>query len=106
MLDWATTTSFFVSAPNSVATGSVPTIASTSLTSPVFAIGDAGGAVEFRNNFVFEADFDGGVLDISINGGPFADLVASGGAFISGGYNGDLPGDFGNPVGGRPGWTW
>ena len=104
-IDWVTTTAFFVSAPNSVATGSVPTVATTSLTSPMFSIGDAGGTVEFRNNFVLETTFDGGVLEISINGGPFADIVAAGGSFIAGGYNGTIDTDFGNPIAGRPAWT-
>ena len=90
---------------DSVATGSVATVASTSLTSPTFAIGDAGGTVEFRNNFALETTFDGGVLDISINGGPFVDIVAAGGAFIAGGYTGTIDTDFSNPLAGRPAWT-
>jgi hypothetical protein len=104
-IDWVTTTAFFVSAPNGVATGSVPVVASTTLTSPVLSIGDAGGTVEFRNNFALETGFDGGVLEISINGAPFADIVAAGGAFIVGGYNATIDTDFGNPIAGRPAWS-
>jgi hypothetical protein len=104
-IDWATTTAFFVSAPNGVATGSVPTTATATLTSPTFPIGDAGGTLEFRNNFALETGFDGGVLEISINGGPFADLVAAGGSFIAGGYNNTIDPTFANPLAGRPAWT-
>jgi hypothetical protein len=104
-IDWATTTVFAASAPNSVATGSVATVASTTLTSPVFTIGDAGGTVTFRNNFFFQPTFDGGALEISINGGPFTDWIAAGGSFISGGYFGTIDIGTGNPLAGRPAWT-
>ena len=35
--------------------------------------------VTFRNNFNMETGFDGGVLEISINGGAFQDIIAAGG---------------------------
>ena len=47
---------------------------------------------------------DGGVLEISINGGSFVDIIAAGGVFESGGYNGSIP-NFGNPLSGRSAWT-
>jgi hypothetical protein len=104
-IDWATTTAFFTSGPNSVATGSVATVASTTLTSPVFTIGDAGGTVTFRNNFFFQPLLDGGSLEISINGGPFTEWIAAGGSFISGGYTGTMDPTSANPLAGRPAWT-
>ncbi|HET9447567.1 MAG TPA: carboxypeptidase regulatory-like domain-containing protein, partial [Steroidobacteraceae bacterium] len=104
-IDWATTTALSVSAPNSVATGSVASVATTALTSPVFTVGDAGGTVAFRNNFFFQPTFDGGVLEISINGGPFTEWIAAGGSFISGGYFGTINASFGSPIAGRPAWT-
>ena len=50
------------------------------------AITSASAQVSFRNNFNLESTFDGGVLEISINGGAFSDIVAAGGSFVSGGY--------------------
>ncbi len=53
----------------------------------------------FWHRFSFEPDFDGGMLEVSTDGGStWVDVVAGGGAFVEGGYNGIL----GN---GRPGWT-
>jgi hypothetical protein len=45
------------------------------------------------------------VLEISINGGAFTDILAAGGSFVSGGYTGVLSVDFGNPLGGRSAWA-
>ena len=42
-----------------------------------------------------EAGWDGGVLEISINGGARQDIIAAGGSFLAGGYNHDLSGDLG-----------
>ena len=56
----------------------------------------------FRHNYAFEDGFDGGVLEISIDGGAFQDA----GAFIfQGGYNGTISTCCGNPLAGRPAWT-
>jgi hypothetical protein len=61
--------------------------------------------VSFRNNYNLEGTFDGGVLEISINGGAFADIVTAGGSFVTGGYVGTVSSSFGNPLGGRSTWT-
>ncbi|QBB69671.1 hypothetical protein ELE36_04370 [Pseudolysobacter antarcticus] len=42
--------------------------------------------------------YNGGVLEISINGGPYTDLVAAGGSFYAGGYNSHLDPGFPNPI--------
>src|SRR6185436_15370718 len=59
----------------------------------------------FRNRYNTEATFDGGVLEISIAGGAFQDILFAGGAFDSGGYSGRLDTEGGNPIGGRNAWT-
>jgi len=56
----------------------------------------------FRHNYAFEDGYDGGVLEISIDGGPFQDAAP----FIGqGGYNGTISTCCGNPLAGRPAWT-
>jgi len=40
-----------------------------------------------------------------MNGGAYTDILTAGGSFVSGGYNGVLSTDFGNPLGGRSAWT-
>ncbi len=61
--------------------------------------------VTFRQRAVFETNFDGGVLEISINGGAFTDIVAAGGSFTAGGYTGTISTAFGSPIAGRAAWT-
>jgi hypothetical protein len=64
--------------------------------------------VVFHHSFVLwspdasslnNGSFNGGVLEVSIDGGSFVDIVASGGAFYgSGGYNAHLDTKFENPI--------
>ena len=61
--------------------------------------------LSFQNNYSLEASQDGGVLEISIDGGPFQDILAAGGSFIAGGYNGTISACCGNPLAGRQAWT-
>jgi len=94
---WVTTTNTPASAPNA-AFGAGGTVASdTSLTSPIIPIPNApatgtnpGVRLTFRNNYNTEAGFDGGRLEISINGGAFQEIIAAGGTFVEGGYNGTI----------------
>ncbi len=78
----------------------------TNLTSPEFLISTSAGRVTFRNRYDTEAGWDGGVLEISVGGGAFQDIVTAGGSFALNGYNGTL-GSTGvnNPLGGRAAWT-
>ena len=45
------------------------------------------------------------VLEISINGMPFNDIVAAGGTFVAGGYNSTMSNANGSPIGGRMAWS-
>ena len=75
------------------------------MTSAPIAITSAGTRLSFRNLFNTQSGFDGLVLEISIAGGAFQDILAAGGTFASGGYNTTLPTTFSNPLGGRMAWT-
>jgi hypothetical protein len=66
----------------------------------------------FRQNYSLTASvtnsglgYDGGVLEIKIGGGSFQDILAAGGAFVSGGYNATLSSDYANPLAGRQAWS-
>lgn len=108
---WTTTTAFSDTAPNSAATDGTANQGDNSLTSPVIAIPNApltgtGPTVQlqFRNSYNTEGGFDGGVLEISINGGAFADIITAGGTFVTGGYSGPInPTD--SVLTGRQAWT-
>jgi hypothetical protein len=56
----------------------------------------------FRHNYAFEDGFDGGVLEISIDGGAFQDAASF---ILQGGYNGTISTCCGNPLAGRQAWT-
>jgi hypothetical protein len=67
----------------------------------------------FRHNFNLEAStkdpnlgFDGGVLEISTDGGnTFQDILDAGGTFLEGGYNRTITTDRGSPIAGRHAWS-
>ena len=108
---WVTSTTSSNTAPNSAFSGGATTPSDNRLDSPTIAIPTApasgtnpGVRLSFKNSYNTEPSFDGGVLEISINGGPFQDIVAAGGSFLEGGYNGTI-GVTDSVLTGRPAWT-
>jgi hypothetical protein len=91
------------SPPNAAWVNDPATVSDKRLTSPPVTIPFLQNAgLMFRHNYAFEDGFDGGVLEISIDDGPFQDAAA----FIGqGGYNGTISTCCGNPLAGRPAWT-
>jgi hypothetical protein len=84
---WYTTNSVSDTPPNS-AFAPEPTVPSDdSLVSPVLSIATTLAQVTFRHNFQTEPSFDGGVLEISLAGGAFNDIISAGGSFVANGYN-------------------
>ncbi len=77
----------------------------TELVSPAMAISVPAAVMRFRNRFDTEAGWDGGTLEISINGGAFQDILTAGGMFIENGYNGPLGAGTNNPVANRNAWS-
>jgi hypothetical protein len=71
----------------------------------LFNVISATATVTFRRNNNLENGFDGAVLEISVNGGAFQDIIAAGGSFAVGGYNGVISVNFGSPIAGRNAWT-
>ena len=78
-----------------------------------FPVSGSGVQLLFEHNFNLEASdadpnvgFDGGVLEISFDGGnTFQDILAAGGSFSTGGYNRTISTDRGSPIGGRQAWS-
>ena len=102
--DWTTVTTAADTAPNAAFANDVPAVSDFSLYSPTFTP-VAGQNLTFRQQYNLESTFDGAVLEISINGGAFADVIVAGGSFVTGGYNGVISSAFGSPIAGRPAWT-
>ena len=104
-LPWTTETTSFDTPPNSAFADDPAHITDKVLDSPPIAIASAAAKLTFKNRFVLESGFDGGVLEISIGGGPFADIVTAGGSFASGGYTGTISTAWQSPIAGRQAWT-
>ncbi|HET9268202.1 MAG TPA: M36 family metallopeptidase, partial [Vicinamibacterales bacterium] len=105
---WATSLTTPHTAPNRVFTGDPATASDNVLVSAPIAVPAGTSALLFRNHYNTEAGasfYDGGVLEISINGGGFTDIITAGGSFASGGYNGTISNGFGNPLAGRQAWS-
>ena len=108
---WQTSNSGFPmppadSPPNAAWVNDLAIISDKHLDSPPVTIDSLENAIlNFRNNYALENTFDGGVLEISIDGGAFQDILAAGGSFLQGGYNGTISTCCGNPLAGRQAWT-
>jgi len=108
---WVTSTISPDTAPNSVFAPDPPDVGLTELLTPLLTVPAGGGSFSFRNNYDLEPNFDGMVLEISIGGGAYQDIVTAGGSFVFGGYNGFIRQNFQNPIAvgfpdpGRPAWT-
>jgi hypothetical protein len=107
LLPWVTTSTstFFVSPPNGAGVLSSAAVSESRLESPVLSIPSVPARLSFMNSFSLQANRDGGVLEISLDGGPFTDILASGGHFLEGGYNGFITTGFSSPIAGRDAWT-
>jgi uncharacterized repeat protein (TIGR01451 family) len=93
------------SAPNEAFCPDPPAVGLTELTSPVIPLPAGVSQLTFHHSYYLEPTYDGGVLEISINGGAFTDIITAGGSFVSGGYNGPLSTAYQNPLMGRQAWT-
>src|SRR5207249_10944989 len=102
---WVTSTTSPDTAPNDAFVNDPSTISDKLLDTPSIAIPLAPAQVSFRNNYNLESTFDGGVLEISINGGAFADITSGGGSFVTGGYNDTISTAFQSPIAGRSAWS-
>jgi hypothetical protein len=78
------------------------------MTTPAILIRSGSAELTFRNLYNLEGGgtvfWDGMVLEISMNGGPFQDIVKAGGTFLRGGYNASLEYSS-NPLASRNAWS-
>src|SRR5262249_14399079 len=75
------------------------------LDSPSFLITTAGAQLTFQNSYDLEDGYDGAVLEIKIGAGPFQDILAAGGSFVTGEYAGPIATCCSSPIAGREAWT-
>jgi hypothetical protein len=105
---WTTVSTSSDTAPNSAFAVDSASISDERLVTPPIAITSAAATLTFRNRWSFDdrtAPWGGGVLEISIGGDPFMDIVTAGGSFVTGGYNDVIFSFANNPLANRPAWA-
>lgn len=89
-LGWATSITNPDTAPNAATTGDQSNEGTNSLISPAIPVNTALGQLSFRNRYNLETGFDALTMQIKVGSGPFQDIIAAGGSFVSGGYNSNI----------------
>lgn len=103
--NWTTVSSVSDSAPNAIFVSGPNHVADNWLTSRNVGITASPSVLTFRTQQSLESNFDGMVLEISIDGQGFQDIIFAGGSFVTGGYNGTISSNFSSPIAGRMAWT-
>ena len=93
------------SLPNAALVNDPDAISDKRLDSPSISIGSDSAQLTFRQNLDLESGFDGGVLEISIGGGAFQDILNAGGSFVVGGYAHTISSSFQSPIASRRAWS-
>ncbi|HXI53269.1 MAG TPA: trypsin-like peptidase domain-containing protein [Candidatus Saccharimonadales bacterium] len=108
---WAVSTAQSDTPPGALFAPDVAGVSDNQIRSPLISIRSANARLTFRHRYDLEssltsgAGFDGGVLEMSIDGGAFVDVLAAGASFTTGGYNATLSTRYRNPLAGRPAWS-
>ena len=109
---WSLSTAMRDSPPRSVFAENEPTLGTSTLSAPPVFIGAMGGTLRFRHYFDTEASsfnpdigFDGGVLELAVNDGPWQDILEAGCSFAQGSYTRTLSPGFQNPLPNRQAWS-
>ena len=105
--NWRTTAASAASASNSVFASDHTAVNSAYLTSPEITVSNKSRKVELRfdHNYHLHEQIDGGLLEISINGGTWTEWMTAGGTFVQNGYDIQVVSVFENPVGGQFAWS-
>jgi uncharacterized repeat protein (TIGR01451 family) len=93
------------SLPNSAYAPDASDVRDAVLDSPAIPIVASNAQLVFRNRFDLEAGQDGGVLEVSLGGSAFEDILAAGATFEAGGYTGTIRTEFQSPIAARQAWT-
>ena len=108
---WRTSRVRAQSLPNSAYSASSNQAGLNELVTPSFAVSTRGARLTFRNWYDLETTFlrnrlyDGSVLEIKLGNGEWQDIVAAGGTFEFGGYDGPIDACCQNPLAGRHAWS-
>ena len=102
---WRTVNSESSSSPISVRTDASSSTNSAFLQSEVPFIAQPDSELRFDHNYNIENTYDGGVLELSINGGPWQEWTTVGGSYSQNGYDTAISTGFSSPIGGQQAWS-
>ncbi|HEY5912090.1 MAG TPA: immunoglobulin domain-containing protein, partial [Verrucomicrobiae bacterium] len=109
--NWVTSSAFRDTVPNAAFAYEATNASVSELISPPISIASPAARLVFRNYYNTEVypdnpalAYDGGVLEISVGGSAFTDILAAGGSFASGGYTHTVS-TAENPLDGRQAWA-
>lgn len=102
---WVISTNRFNSSPRSAFSPSVTQNGEATLFSPSMSIGPQGGTLEFQHRYDLESRSDGGVLEASLDGGAWFDLLNSAATVVTGDYNNTIRPESSSTLHGREVWT-
>ncbi len=104
-IDWRVVSDAADSPPQAVFAEATPSEGDAFLVSPEFMVAADGGSLSFRHRHDFESGYDGAVLEASLDGGPWFDLLESADAVPQGGYNDTISDNYDSPIAGRDAWS-
>jgi uncharacterized repeat protein (TIGR01451 family) len=109
--NWIVSPKRSVSGPKSAFSPDLNQVGINEMITPVFRVDTPNARLTFQNWYELETTFlrnrlyDGSVLEIKFGTNKWQDILAAGGTFESGGYDGIIDSCCSNPLGGRPGWS-
>jgi hypothetical protein len=106
---WSTVLSDAFTQPVAAFANDEATVSDSSLETPAFNV-VADAQLRFMHSFMLEVNndvegYDGAVLEISIEGAPFVDIVEAGGSFLGGGYDHTISDQYESPLANRQAWS-
>ncbi|MEO5803266.1 MAG: hypothetical protein ABIR24_07025 [Verrucomicrobiota bacterium] len=105
---WKTSINFADTLPNAIFAVDQTNVSDSFLISPTVLITTTNAQLTFRHKYDLEsggAYYDGGILEVSANGGTFTNIITVGGSFLSNGYVGTIETNFNNPLAGQFAWS-
>jgi uncharacterized repeat protein (TIGR01451 family) len=106
VVGWAISKVVSSSVSNSAFAPSVSAVGDAFLVTPTFVVPPGGGAIQFKHQYLMDTSRDGGVLEFSLNGGDWLDLLntVEPGAITLGDYSGKITSST-SAIIGRRAWT-
>lgn len=102
---WQVVSSNAIEGARSVQSNGIAQINSAFLTTESFTPTAEIKELSFDHLYTIEETYDGGVLEIQIDGGAWTEWTVAGGTFLQGGYNATINSGFGSAIAGRQAWT-